>query len=205
LWAAQGGSTPSRACQQGGSRGAALWGVDQQGLLRSTYQETAGGGWSWWSDEWNGASPRNVVALTAAQQDDGRVALWALTPDGALHCNTQTSPGGGWSGWSAGDWNGAPKLRHICACQQGGTSGAALWGVDQQGVLRCTYQASPGSGWESWSGEWNGASPRDIIALTAAQQGDGRVALWALTPDGALHCNTQISPGGNWHGWNIWT
>jgi hypothetical protein len=190
------------ACQQGGQRGAVFWGVDQQGVLRCTYQETAGGGWSGWSDEWNGASPRDITALTAAQQGDGRVALWALTPDGALRCNYQTSAGGDWAGWSGPDWSSAPKLRHICACQLGGSGGAALWGVDQQGILRAVSQQTAGGGWSAWAGEWDGASPRDITALTAAQQGDGSVALWALTPDGALRSNYQTSAGGNWAGWS---
>jgi hypothetical protein len=190
------------ASQQGGARGAQLWGVDRNGLLRATYQETRGGGWTTWSGDWNGASPRNVVALAAAGQNDGRVALWALTPDGALHCNYQTSPGGDWHGWIGPGWNGAPKLTLICACQHGGKSGAQLWGVDEKGLLRSAYQISAGGGWVEWTGEWNGASPRNAIALAAAQENDGRgVALWAVTPDGAIKRNVLPVPGGQWTGW----
>lgn len=100
------------ACQTGGSRGAQLWGVDKEGLLRSTYQETAGGSWSGWSGEWNGRSPRNVVALTAAQQNDGRVALWVLTPDNTLYCNCQTSAGGECAGWERWD-DVRNEIKHI--------------------------------------------------------------------------------------------
>ena len=190
------------ACQTGGSRGAQLWAIDKEGLLRSTYQETPGGSWSGWSGEWTSGSPRNGIALTAAQQNDGRVALWVLTADNTLYCNYQTSAGGSWAGWSSGDWNGAPKLTQICACQTGGSRGAQLWAIDKEGLLRSTYQETPGGSWSGWSGEWTSGSPRNGIALTAAQQNDGRVALWVLTADNTLYCNYQTSAGGSWAGWS---
>ena len=36
------------ASQQGGNRGAQLWGVDFKGTLHTIYQKTPGGGWSQW-------------------------------------------------------------------------------------------------------------------------------------------------------------
>jgi hypothetical protein len=88
------------ASQQGGSRGAQLWGIDTSGQLRSSYQETPGGPWSAWSGIWNDSSPQNLTALAAAQQNDGTVRIWALDQNNQLYSNAQTAPGGDWTGWS---------------------------------------------------------------------------------------------------------
>ena len=190
------------ASQQGGSRGAQLWGVDRTGWLRSTYQESPGGPWSGWSDVWNGSSPQNLISVAAAQQNDGTVRIFAVDDSNALYSNAQTSPGGDWTGWSGAGWSGAPPLRMIVACQQGGTRGAQLWGVDTDGQLRSTYQETPGGSWSSWSGVWNGWSPPNLISVAAAQQNDGTVRIWVIDANNALYSNAQTSPGGNWTGWS---
>ncbi|GAA0650282.1 alkaline phosphatase family protein [Brevundimonas lenta] len=190
------------ASQQGGSRGAQLWGVDPSGQLRSTFQETPGGAWSPWSGVWNGASPSNAISLAAAQQNDGTVRLWLLDANNALYSNAQTSPGGGWSGWSPAGWNGAPTLRSIAASQQGGSRGAQLWGIDMDGQLRSTFQETPGGPWSGWSGVWNDASPAGLISVTAAQQNDGTVRIWVVDLHNAVYSNAQTSPGGGWSGWS---
>ncbi len=190
------------ASQQGGSRGAQLWGVDASGQLRSTYQESPGGPWSSWSGVWNGASPGQLISVAAAQQNDGTVRIWVVDVNNALYSNAQTSPGGDWTGWSGAGWSGAPPLQSVAASQQGGSRGAQLWGVDTSGQLRSTYQESPGGPWSSWSGVWNGASPGQLISVAAAQQNDGTVRIWVVDVNNALYSNAQTSPGGDWTGWS---
>jgi hypothetical protein len=190
------------AAQQGGSRGAQLWGIDRTGQLRSTYQETPGGPWSAWSGIWDGSSPAGLVSVAAAQQNDGTVRIWALDADNALYSNAQTSPGSDWTGWSGAGWSGAPPLRMIAASQQGGSRGAQLWGIDTTGQLRSTYQETPGGPWSAWSGIWNGSSPSDLISVAAAQQNDGTVRIWVVDVNYALYSNAQTSPGGDWTGWS---
>ena len=58
------------ACQQGGNRGAQLWGVDLKGTLYTTYQKTPGGVWSdWMSSGWAEKNyPKQVYELAAAQR-----------------------------------------------------------------------------------------------------------------------------------------
>jgi phospholipase C len=199
------GAPPLRmiaASQQGGARGAQLWGVDRTGWLRSTYQETPGGPWSTWSGVWNDWSPPTLISVTAAQQNDGTVRIWAVDGSNALYSNAQTTPGGNWTGWSAAGWSGAPPLRMIAASQQGGSRGAQLWGIDTSGQLRSSYQESPGGPWSAWSGIWNGSSPPNLISVTAAQQNDGTVRIWVLDAGNALYSNAQTAPGGNWTGWS---
>jgi hypothetical protein len=87
------------ASQQGGNRGAQIWGVTRDYVLVSDYQVTPGGGWSGWSTgSW--ANAPQVFELTAAQQNNGCVELWAVTLNQILTSISQTSPGGNWGNWS---------------------------------------------------------------------------------------------------------
>ena len=67
----------------------------------------------------------------------------------------------------------------IAACTQGGSYGATLWGVKQDGYsLINTSQIMPGGRWSNWSADnWQGSKP--VITITAALQKNGTVRLWA--------------------------
>ena len=87
------------ASQQGGTRGAQLWGTDENNALWSIYQVSPGGGWSAWDGpNWLGAT--TLTQLAACQQNDGRVELWGIDMNLAVKTIWQTSPGGDWSGWT---------------------------------------------------------------------------------------------------------
>src|SRR5689334_9001764 len=88
------------ASQQGGSRGAQLWGVQYDGTLNTIYQETPGGSWSQWlgSDWAGGGYPEQVYELAAAEQNNGCVQFWGLDMGLRLWSNKQSSPGGNWEG-----------------------------------------------------------------------------------------------------------
>src|ERR1043165_9421984 len=115
------------ASQQGGNRGAQLWGVDYKGTLYTIYQETPGGKWSSWKGpDWNGANrPKQVYELAACQRHDGCVQLWVLDMKRQLWTTWQNSPGGNWNGWQA-NWNPPPgnfKFKKIAASQLQNNSG----------------------------------------------------------------------------------
>ena len=193
------------ASQQGGNRGAQLWGAQNNGTLNTIYQVTPGGGWSQWlGPNWAGANnPPQVYELAAAQQNDGRVQFWALDMKLQLWTTWQTSPGGNWAGWSGPNWNGAATgMKRIAASQQGGTRCAQLWGITEDYALVTCYQITAGGNWSRWQG-WP-ATPDNSqwIEVTAAQQNDGRVQLWALDTRRQLWSCWQTSPGGNWTGWS---
>ena len=83
-----------------------LWGVDDQGVLRSTTFSSIEKQWSAWSGEWNANAPRNAVALTASldKPDSQSLQLWAFA-GGKLYAiyekyDVQTSQQI-WSDWSA--------------------------------------------------------------------------------------------------------
>src|SRR5215813_9931091 len=119
------------SAQQGGNRGAQLWGVDFKGTLHTIYQKTPGGEWSnWLGPDWAGARrPKQVYELAATQYSDGRVVLFVLDMYQELWMISQNSPGGDWSGWEKPEWNGMPKggLRKLTAVQQGPNGKAQLW------------------------------------------------------------------------------
>lgn len=195
------GMTRVAACQQGGSRGAQLWGITEDKGLATCYQLTPGGNWSGWKT-WR-ATPQNsqFIELAAAQQNDGRVQLWAIDTKLQLWSWYQNSPGGNWTAWSAPKWDGAPALRNIIACQQGGSRGAQLWGIKSDLTLISNFQITPGGNWSGWSsGSWEKAPP--VYELAAAQQNNGCVMLWAVTTDQVLTAIGQTSPGGDWGKWS---
>lgn len=198
---AQQGMKRIAASQQGGTRGAQLWGITEDYALVTCYQITAGGNWSGWQG-W-GPTPEGsqFIEVTAAQQNDGRVQLWALDTYRQLWSCWQTSPGGDWTGWSGPNWDGAPRLSNIAACQQGGSRGAQLWGITENYTLITDYQVSPGGGWSGWSSDsFFGCGP--CFELTAAQQNNGCVQLWAVLLSQDLTSISQLSPGGNWGSWS---
>lgn len=189
--------------QQGGSRGAQLWGVQYNGRLNTIYQLTPGGDWSEWrGPDWaDPGAPKQAYELTAAQQNNGCVQFWTLDEGLRLWTTWQTSPGGDWTEWSGPGWDGAPKLLDVSACQQGGSRGAQVWGITEDYTLISDYQPTPGGNWSGWStGSWLGAQP--VHEVTAAQQNDGCVRLWAVTTQQVLASIAQTSPGGDWTGWS---
>jgi hypothetical protein len=87
------------ASQQGGTRGAQLWGIDQNHALWTTYQETPGGNWSTWlGPKW--ADATSFTQMAAAQQNNGCVEFWGIDMNLSVKTIAQTSPGGNWTGWS---------------------------------------------------------------------------------------------------------
>ena len=189
------------ASQQGGTRGAQIWGITEKYTLITNFQETPGGTWAGWSPMGSGPVQAGVQQVAAAQQNDGRVQLWVTDNDQQLWTMWQTSPGGYWSGWAGPNWNGAPLLASLAASQQGGSRGAQLWATTDEDVLISCYQETPGGNWSPWiPGSFLNAPTTTAVA--AAQQNDGRVQCWILDQDERLWAAWQTAPGGNWTGWS---
>lgn len=83
-----------------------LWGVDDQGILRSATLNSTDDVWSAWSGEWNANAPRNIVAMAAAAMMVGSefMRLWAFA-EGKLHAIWEqpdaTTHQRVWSDWTA--------------------------------------------------------------------------------------------------------
>src|ERR1044072_979456 len=113
------------ASQQGGSRGAQLWGVTKDYGLTSTYQETPGGSWSaWMAPPWVAGGPTSVLQVTACQQNDGRVQRWVTDQQEQLWRIWQTSPGGGWGAGCGAGWRTGGVMWGASGSRRGGAAGA---------------------------------------------------------------------------------
>ena len=195
------------ASQQGGNRGAQLWGVDVKGTLYTIYQETPGGQWSGWKgSDWNGAKrPKQIYELAACQRHDGTVQLWVLDMKRQLWTTWQNSPGGNWNGWQE-NWNPPPgkfRFKKIAASQLQQTSGqpARFWGITEDGILTSCAEIVPAGNWGGW-GDWKKTSEDSRwIEVTACKQGDGKGAVWAIDTKKQLWGMGQASPGGDWGAW----
>ncbi len=195
------------ASQQGGNRGAQLWGVDYKGTLHTTYQETPGGEWSdWQGPEWGGPGyPKQVYELAAAQQGNGGVQIWVVDVRQQLWTNRQLQPGGGWEGWRGPGWNNLPpsvKLRKLAASRMEGGKGAQFWGITDNGILTGCSQILPGGSWSPWQDFKPTPEKSEWIEVAAAQQGDGKGALWGLDSKRQLWGIGQVSRGGEWGTWS---
>jgi hypothetical protein len=197
--------TQIAASQQGGTRGAQVWGVTQNYQLITNFQETPGGTWSGWEKMAPPGTSSGVVQVAAAQQNDGRCQLWATDVDQVLWTMWQTAPGGNWTGWAGPNWNMGVKTMQLAAAQQGGNRGAQVWATTDRDALLTCYQVTPGGNWSQWSGFLN-APP--TLSVAACQQNDGRVQMWLLDEDQQIWSAWQNSPGGDWTGmvgpnWNL--
>ena len=195
------------AARQGGNRGAQLWGVDYKGTLHTTYQQTPGGAWSGWSGpDWGGPNyPKQVYELAAAQQGSGGVQIWVLDMKHQLWTNRQLQPGGGWEGWRGPGWNNMPhslKFRKLTATRLSGSQGAQFWGVTDNGILTSCSQIHQTGNWSPWTDFKPTREKSHWIEVTAAQQGDGKGALWGLDDKRQLWGTGQAAPGGEWGVWN---
>src|SRR5215469_2249780 len=198
--------------QQGGNKGAQLWGVDFKGTLHTIWQKTPGGEWSdWQGPNWAGPGhPKQVYELAATQYHDGCVVLFVLDMKRDLWCIQQNSPGGDWSGWEGPEWNGAPRgwFKKLTAAQQGPNGKAQLWALtNEDSIVGCHQVRNDGFRWFQGWYDWK-ATPENsqFIEITAARQGDGRSALWALDTKLQLWGIGQTSsreetPPGGWGAW----
>ena len=200
------------ATQQGGSRGAQLWGVDFRGGLHTIVQKTPGGEWSNWVKlNLTGPNqPKQVYELAATQMSDGRVTLFVLDMKQELWTISQTSPGGDWGGWQRPEWNGmrTGDLKKLCAAPHGGKGFGQMWALTSDGTLVGNNQESADGHWFQGWYEWEPSTTTEkhtFIEVTAARQGDGRSILWGLDAKLQLWCARQVSsdthPPGGWEPW----
>jgi hypothetical protein len=188
------------SCRQDSVRGLQLWGISEDYLLVNCNQQTAGGKWSAWQN-WPATPAKSQFTEIAAAEQDGHGQLWALDTNRKLWATWQTTRGGSWTPWHGPNWEGAPGLTNITACQQGGSRGSQVWGITEDNILISNFQITPGDKWNGWStGSWMKAP--QVYELTAAEQNNGCIRFWALTLRQELISISQTSPGGEWGDWS---
>lgn len=198
--------TKLTASQQGGNRGAQLWGIDIKGKLYTIYQGSPGGGWSDWKGVgWNDPNePKSIYELAASQTGDGTVLFWALDMKHRVWARQQTGAGGNWGPWRK-DFNqppGANKAKKLAASGSGGGQGSHLFAIIEDGSLVHTHSLMPGNSWSGWADFPATPEKSRFIEVTACRQGDWRAAVWALDEKRQLWGAGQESKGGKWGPWS---
>src|SRR2546426_663422 len=103
-------------------------------------------------------------------------------------------------GTQPASWDNAPILEGMVASQQGGSRGGQIWATDQNYVLWTCFQETPGGSWSGWFelATFSPNGPQQALNITACQQNNGCVQLWATDDQQQLWTISQTSPGGNW-------
>lgn len=186
-----------------------FWGIkaSDDSLIFSNGPDKPGEQWEPWRPWVSTGMPKesHLIDITAAQQNDGRAAFWALDHKFQLRCCYERTVGGPWTDWSAPNWNGAPQLTQIAACRQGAALGAGLWGIQRNGRLVYTSQTSPGGNWSEWKYLERYLDGPPVTAVTATQQMNGMVRVWVVELFSfQLWTIAQTSPSGAWGQWENW-
>ena len=227
---------PICAGHQGPYWRSGLWSLDQQGQLQyfHTDQNTTRSVLPPFTENWTpdqksvGANPPVAPAQLAAcmniESFDGRASTFALS-GGNIYYTTQLSRFNSEedkdvSGWTA--WTTLPsptKLKLITACPYtynvGAriTTGASVWGVGEDGVLRFAYQRSKTDGqsfdpynpdqivWTDW--QVDTTAPQNMTCITATGTGQQKGFIFGLL-DGDLYSTLQSDPrqGVGWGAWS---
>ena len=209
------------AGQQGLAWRGVLWSVDTEGTLWYSYLDVTQrgvlpvGAWSAWQQAASSA-PRSPTQLSSCiiPNSDGGIGTQFALANGVAYWTTQQSPSGGWGAWDK--LPSTQKLALLCACPytmnrgQKRTTGASVWGVGSDGVLRYSYQQTKSGQpvfqpldcvWSDW--QQSISAPKNVTALAATgSSGSGSGMIFAVA-DGALYKTSQLDPagGGGWAAW----
>ena len=132
------------------------------------------------------------AAVRQAKRATRRIEVIARGADRAIWHNSQTTPGGAWSGWSSlGGW---VDLVDVGSNADGRLEVFAR-GAD--GAVWNNWQTTPGGAWSGWNslGGW-------VDRLTVGSNADGRLEVFARGADGAVWNNWQTAPNNGWSGWS---
>ncbi|MEA3064846.1 MAG: hypothetical protein QOJ27_1292 [Sphingomonadales bacterium] len=167
-----------------GERGACLFVLDENGILSFTEQEQPGGYWQVWQGPSFGGQPVPGALLACAGQNVGRLMLALLDEAGKVWTMAQGHEDGGWGGWEQpGISSQAQSWTALAAGQLSGPRGIALMAADDKGQVWVCYQMNPGADWSGWStglAVRSGGQPFAAEALALADQGNGKLILFAL-------------------------
>jgi hypothetical protein len=196
------------AGQQSGPRGIQLFAADVMGQRWSCFQVNPGAGWSGWSNalpnftggpRTEGGPAWAVGEVALGGQNNGCLML-IEEGSGTLMGTAQTNPGGAWQGGTGLNPEG-PQVNSICACEQGGSRGIQIWGLDAGGNVQTVFQDKAGGVFDPWQA-FLADQPAPFVRIAAAGQNNGCTIFFGVTIPGELWAVAQTSPGGGWDRWH---
>jgi hypothetical protein len=203
----KGGWAAIAAGEQTGARGIQLMAADDEGEVWSCYQMNPGADWSGWTTGLavlSGGQSFAAGELALSGQNNGMLMLLAAAK-GEIAALPQTQAGGAWGAWTPLGLGGQTvPVKNICACQQGGTRGVQLWGLDGQGKVQTLFQDTAGGQWDKWQ-LFLDNQPEPFVRIAAAGQNNGCTAFFGVGEAGDLWEVRQTAPGGGWGKWKTMT
>jgi GH25 family lysozyme M1 (1,4-beta-N-acetylmuramidase) len=128
---------------------------------------------------------------------DGTLALYSVRSDGNVWTDSQSSPGGAFSGWqpltSGGGFAGTP------AVVESSSGVIGVYARTTSGAIKGSSQAAPGGAASAWVqiGSASNLVSDPTVLLTKA----GVVALYAAGSGGVIDGASQSAPGGAFGSW----
>jgi hypothetical protein len=167
-----------------------LFAVGTDGTLQHEFQNAPNSGWSGWfslSPPWTPSPAATVAGVAAARQDDGRLMLATVDPNGRLLIDVQVAPGLFWAPWftAAGS----------------GIAGPPAIGRNADGRLEVFAASSSNQLWHAfqnndttWSSAFSlGGSVDPHANLAVASNQDGRMEVFGSMP--STHTITHVFQG----------
>ena len=143
---------------------------------------------------------RNTGHQAVAANADRRTEIFALGADHHIYHNWQTSPGGGFQGWSI--FSPSPQLVSDPGVGLNSDGRLESFATGGDGNLYHLWQTAPSSG---WSGIFSLAHPPGVAIQgipAVAGNADGRLEVLVRGGDGGLWHMWQIGDGGGWSAWS---
>lgn len=190
------------AATNGGSGGACLFTLDENGALSFASQAGPGGAWQAWQGPKFAGQPAAGTAIACAGQNNGNLMLAMLDETYKLWTLSQSAPNGDWS-----DWTPPPigsqivSFNAVTAGEQSGARGIQLVSVDDMGYVWTCYQMDPGSAWSGWTDGMQSGAPAGVGEIALAGQNNGCLILFAEA-DGLVYTLPQTQAGGSWGSWS---
>lgn len=185
---------------------------DYAGHLESHAPEVIQDGSDWWVSgagsfqdglfmgplRWRDRAPLSstMVNPAVARNADGRLEIFALSPDGQqISHRWQTAPNGPWSTWT--QFGGPAGAVPTVGQNADGRLVVFMLGPDGASLLH-RVQTAPSGGWSDWAEFGGPAAGAPVVGRNA----DGRLEVFALGRDGeAILHRRQTAPNGEWGDW----
>lgn len=135
--------------------------------------------------------------LTAIQNGDGRLQVFALDGNPGVWTTAQSSVGGAFGAWTP-LWGA--DLTRVAAGRNSDGRLELLGLARSNGSLARSAQLSPGGAWGAWSTVGGAAG---LIELGVGRNRDGRLQVFAIDPNPGIWTTSQGNANGTWTG--AWT
>ena len=111
--------------------------------------QNAAGTTNWSGFNSLGTPPPGQVSPQVTENQDGRLEVFGVAPDGAVWHIWQTSPNNGWSGWGSLGVPG-PGTTVLLSIGQNQDGRLEIFSIGKDGSLWHIWQTSPNNGWSGW-------------------------------------------------------